>query len=74
MRITYQYGYDEPTGDITELCSKLVVLDILKSERYGKLLPASRGAEGVLPMLALYEEYSADCDRIWNRLRKIGLV
>ena len=71
MRITYTYGYSRPTQDVVELCTKLVTLDVLKGERYAHLLP--HGADSVLPMMAMVNEYKEDTDRIWNRLRKIGL-
>ena len=71
IRVSYTYGHTVVPRDIRELCSKLVVLDILKGERYASALPG--GIDGVLSMSELYKQYNDDCNRLLDRYKRILL-
>ena len=71
IKVSYKYGYKIVPRDISELCAKLVVIDLLKAERYINMLAA--GADAVLNLAVVHDEYKSEIDRILDRYRKIRL-
>lgn len=71
LRITYTYGHSEPSGDIRELCTKMVVVDLLKSDRFSNLMAG--GSDAVLSLSIINDEYNKEINRILDRHRKIML-
>lgn len=72
LKISYTYGETEVPEDISELCAKLVLLDLLRAERYANLLPS--GVNGVLNLAFVYDNLQSDINRILDRYRKIKLT
>jgi len=72
IRVSYEWGYSEVPADIRELCTKLVVVDILQSEAYQHLLPA--GMNSVIEIAQRAENYRDDCRAIIQRRKEASLI